>query len=123
MTSTTGLHGPPTESRTRRWVRTFAPFGWAVSLSAVITGPWFGPGFIFGTDGPGPTHFTLPNELSSSAPISATLAMASFAIGAEVTGKALVIGSLLAAAILSYRCLPNRGFVASAAASAVYVVN
>ena len=96
---------------------------WSLFLTAVVVGPWLGPGYLFGTDWPGPRRIDFPTEVSSSAGLQVVLALSSHAIGGEATGKLLVAGSLFAAGALAYRAVPTRGFVAGALAATVYEVN
>ncbi len=96
---------------------------WAGFLTLVVAGPWLLPGYLFGTDWPGPRHFVLPTTLESSALVQIGLAALAWAIGAETTGKFLVLGSLFAAAALAYTTLPRGEFVPRAAAATLYVVN
>jgi hypothetical protein len=51
------------------------------------------------------------------------LAVATSAIGGEVTGKLLVVSILFGAAMFAYRAVPARGFVPGAVAATVFVVN
>ena len=96
---------------------------WAAFLTAVVAGPWLLPGYLFGTDWPGPRRLDFPTSLYSAAPLQAALAAISMEVGSEATGKLLVLGSLLAAAALSYRAVPLGGFVPRAAAATVYMLN
>ena len=99
------------------------PLLWAVFLTLVIGGPWLRPGYLFGTDWPGPRRFDLPTVLTSEAPLRIALAAVAWIVGGELTTKVFVLGVLFGAAILSWRALPTRGFVPRAAASTIYVVN
>src|SRR5713101_5792595 len=96
---------------------------WAGLLTFVVAGPWLLPGYVFGTDWPGPRHFALPDSLDSSAPLQVALTALGWVIGGEVTGKVLVLGSLLTAGALAYAALPQGEFVPRAAAATIYVVN
>jgi hypothetical protein len=96
---------------------------WAMFLTLVVAGPLLAPGYLFGTDWPGPRQVPFPTEFVSYAPLQAILAVASSAIGGEVIGKLLVVGSLFVAATLAYRAVPVRMFVPGAVASTIYVVN
>jgi hypothetical protein len=109
-------------SRIRRW-HVALPYVWAVLVAGAVTAPWFWPGFLFGTDWPGPRNLAWPTELSSSAPLQALLALGSSTLSAQVTAKILVAGLLFVAALTAYRALPLGGFVPRAAASLVYVLN
>src|SRR5260370_40738910 len=46
---------------------------WSGFLTLAVAGSWLAPGYIFGTDWPGPSHFALPNALDSSAPLEVAL--------------------------------------------------
>ena len=96
---------------------------WAGFLTLVVAGPWLLPGYLFGTDWPGPRHFALPTGLESSALLRAGLAAVAWAIGGEVTGKLLVLGSLFAAGLFAYAALPVGNFLPRAAAATLYLVN
>ncbi len=96
---------------------------WAAFLTLVVAGPWLLPGYLFGTDWPGPRRIDFPTGLYSSAPLQLALAATSWAVGGEATGKLLVLGSLFAAAATSYAALPIGGFVPRAASSTIYLVN
>src|SRR5437899_11502227 len=80
---------------------------WPGFLTLLIAGPWLLPGYIFGTDWPGPRRFDFPTSVASSAPLSAGLAAVSWVIGGEVTGKLFVLSILFAAGALTYRSLPS----------------
>src|SRR5229473_1357434 len=75
---------------------------WAAFLTALVAGPWLLPGYLFGTDWPGPRRLDFPTGLYSAAPLQAALAAISWAIGSESAGKLLVLGSLFAAAATAY---------------------
>jgi hypothetical protein len=96
---------------------------WAGFLTLLVAGPWLLPGYLFGTDWPGPRRFPFPTVLVSSAPLDAVLALASSAIGGEATGKLVFAGSLFIAAALAYRAAPARTFLPRALAATVYTVN
>ncbi len=96
---------------------------WAGFVTILVAGPWLAGGYIFGTDWPGPRHFDLPSDLSSSAPAEAALAAVSKVISGEWTGKVFVVGLLFVAALTAYRAVPTNGFVPRAIASTVFVVN
>jgi len=99
------------------------PFVWAAGLVALVALPWLAPGFLFGTDWPGPRRFDWPAELASGVPIQALLAIASAAVSAEIASKLLLLGVLFTAALAAYRALPVGDFVPRAAASVIYTVN
>src|SRR5438874_1650824 len=96
---------------------------WAGFLTLLIAGPWLLPGYLFGTDWPGPRHFGLSNSIGSSIPLEAAMAGLGWAVGGELAGKLLILGSLFGAAFLAYRAVPAGGAVPRAAAATVYVVN
>jgi hypothetical protein len=96
---------------------------WAAFLTALVGGPWLLPGYLFGTDWPGPRHLDFPTALSSSAPLQAALAAIAWAVGSEAAGKLLVLGSLFLAAAAAYGAVPIGGFLPRAAASTVYLLN
>ncbi len=99
------------------------PIGWAAFLTFLIAGPWLAPGYIFGTDWPGPRRFDFPQDLSSSALLQASLAILSRLLSGEVTGKVFILTLLFVAASTAYRAVPNGGFIPRAAASIVYLFN
>ena len=70
---------------------------WAGFLTLLVAGPWLLPGYLFGTDWPGPRHFGPLNSVGSALPLEAAMAGLAWAIGGEVTGKLLILGSLFAA--------------------------
>jgi hypothetical protein len=96
---------------------------WSAAVTLVIVGPWLLPGFLFGTDWPGPRHFGFPTALSNDAPVIATLDIAAHIVTAEVVGKLLIVGTLLLVALGAYRAVPVDGFVPRAVASLIYAVN
>src|SRR5438105_13330648 len=85
---------------------------WSAFLTLLVAGPWLSSGYIFGTDWPGPRHFTMPTELASSAPFQVVLAIISKVIGAEITGKFVVIAILFGAAYLAYHAAPTENLIA-----------
>ncbi|MEA2634903.1 MAG: hypothetical protein QOH92_1670 [Chloroflexota bacterium] len=100
-----------------------APYLWASAITAIVAAPWLTPGFIFGTDWPGPRFFRWPAELSGSAPIEALLSLVSSLVSAELTGKLLILACLFVAASTAYFAVPFGDFVPRAAASLIYVLN
>lgn len=103
----------------RRWL----PYLWSGALALLIAAPWLGPGYLFGTDWPGPRFIPWPTQVSSWAPFESLLAAVSTVASAEITAKLLVLGSLFAAALAAYTALPYGDFVPRAAASLTYVLN
>jgi hypothetical protein len=95
----------------------------ATFITVVVVGPWLSPGYIFGTDWPGPRQFGLPTEVSSSYLIRATLAEASRLIGGEATSKVFVFGIVFAAAVTAYLAAPVGGFIPKATAAGIYVLS
>src|SRR5947209_4886987 len=99
------------------------PFLWAGFLVAVVAAPWVLPGYLFGTDWPGPRHFAFPAAIESSFALRIGLHIVAIFLQGEVTTKSLILGSLFVAGITSYRALPVGGFAPRAVASIVYVCN
>jgi hypothetical protein len=99
------------------------PFLWAGGLTALVAVPWIVPGFLFGTDWPGPRRIDWPAELWSAAPVQAFLAVISAALSAEIASKLLVVGFLFVGALTAYRAMPAGDFVPRAAASVIYIAN
>src|SRR6202521_886426 len=99
------------------------PYLTAIALSLLIAGPWLLPGYLFGTDWPGPRHFTVPSDLSSGTLLDAVLVVVSAIITAELTTKVLIVLALLAGALGAFRSLPVGGFIPRAMASLIYVFN
>ena len=50
---------------------------WAGFLTLLVAGPWLLPGYLFGTDWPGPRRFVPPSSIGSAVPLE--LAMAGLA--------------------------------------------
>ena len=125
MALSSGVRGPI--SRTSEAKQSSIPAAlavlWAAFLALLVAGPWLAPGYLFGTDWPGPRHFDFPTDAVSWAPLQALLAFASRTVGGEVTGKLLVFGALFMAGATAFRALPEGGFVPRAAAATIYVVN
>lgn len=99
------------------------PVLWVALLTLLIIGPWLRPGYIFGTDFPGPRYFRFPDSLTSYAALQATLAVAASVIPGEVVGKLVVFACIFTAGLTAYLAVPIRGFLPKAAASAIYVFN
>jgi len=96
---------------------------WAIFLAALIAGPWLLPGYLFGTDWPGPRHFSVPTDLSSGTLFDAVLVAVSVVISAEITTKLVILVALFAAGVGAFRAVPLGGFIPRAMASVIYVVN
>src|SRR6202165_2359022 len=99
------------------------PYLTAIALSLLIAGPWLLPGYLFGTDWPGPRHFMVPSDLSSATLFDAVLAAVSAVISGELTPKLLIVAALLAGGLGAFRALPVGGFIPRAMASLIYVFN
>ncbi|MDQ6712469.1 MAG: hypothetical protein M3Z28_04690 [Candidatus Dormibacteraeota bacterium] len=99
------------------------PYLWCILLTLLIAGPWLLPGYVFGTDWPGPRHFSVPSDFSSGTFLDGVLVGLSAVVSAEVTAKVLVVAALFAGAIGAFRALPVGGFIPRAIASVIYVVN
>jgi hypothetical protein len=100
-----------------------APYSLAIILTLLIAGPWLLPGYVFGTDWPGPRHFSLSTDFSSGTLVQGLLVVASAVVSAEITTKLLILVALFAAGLGAFRALPVGGFVPRAMAGVVYVVN
>ena len=96
---------------------------WAILLAGLIAVPWLLPGYLFGTDWPGPRHFAVPTDFSSGTLFDVMLVGISAVISAEVTTKLLIVLATFAAGLGAFRALPADGFVPRAIAAAIYVVN
>lgn len=96
---------------------------WSAFLTLVVAGPWLLPGYLFGTDWPGPMRFPMPAVLESSALLRVGLSALAWVVGGEATGKVLVLGVLFAAGALAYTALPKGDFIPRAAAATLYVLN
>jgi hypothetical protein len=101
----------------------YAAFLWAAFLTALVAGPWLLPGYLFGTDWPGPRRFEFPSSVSSEMVPYAVLALTSGALGAELTGKLFILAVLFASAVLAFRAVPAKGFLPGAVAATIYLVN
>ena len=116
----------PQSQRTERVGPSSSPyvaFLWAAFLTAIVAGPWLLPGYLFGTDWPGPRRFDFPASVSSEMVTYAVLAITSGALGAALTGKLFVLGILFASAVLAFRAVPAKGFLPGAVAATIYLVN
>jgi hypothetical protein len=96
---------------------------WAVFITAVIAGPWFSSGFFFGTDWPGPRHFDLPSQLSSTAPLEVLLWGAATLLSGEVAGKLFVIATVFLCAWTAFKAVPDGTFITRVVASTIYLAN
>src|SRR5438874_852339 len=96
---------------------------WASLLAALIAGPWLLPGYLFGTDWPGPRHFTVPTDLSSGTLFDVLLVGVSAVASVEVTTKLVILMALFAASLGAFHALPIGRFIPRALASVIYVVN
>jgi hypothetical protein len=99
------------------------PFLWAGAVTLIIAGPWLLPGYLFGTDWPGPRHIDFPNALTNAVGPFAVLALISHVLSGELATKLLLVGCIFVAATTAYRALPWGGFVPRAIASLVYLMN
>src|SRR5256712_7446972 len=97
-----------------------APPPGVILLTLLIAGPWLLPGFVFGTDWPGPRHFSVPADFPSGTLLRAVLAAVSAVLSPEVTTKLLITVALFAAALGAFRSLPVGGFIPRAMASVIY---
>jgi len=95
----------------------------AIVLSLLIAGAWLLPGYLFGTDWPGPRRFTVPADFSSGTLFDVLLVVVSAVVSAEVTTKLVILIALFVAGLGAFRALPIGGFVPRAIAGALYVVN
>lgn len=95
----------------------------AAGLVLLVAAPWLAPGYLFGTDWPGPRRFFFPTSLTSDAPLRFVLALASNVVSAEITTKVFVLVLLFMAAWLAYRAVPVGGRIPRLVAAVVYVCN
>src|SRR3984893_8275884 len=100
-----------------------SPYLTAIALSLLIAGPWLLPGYLFGTDWPGPRHFSVPGDFSSGLLFDVVLVVVSAIISAELTTKLLILIALLAGGLGAFRALPVGGFIPRAMASLIYIFN
>jgi hypothetical protein len=96
---------------------------WAILLAGLIAGPWLLPGYLFGTDWPGPRHFSVPKDFSSLTVFDVLLVAVSAVVSAEITTRLVILGALFAAGLGAFRALPVGAFIPRAMASVIYVVN
>jgi hypothetical protein len=94
-----------------------------LGLALTIAGPWLLPGYLFGTDWPGPRRFGVPTDFSSGILFRVVLVVVSAIVSAEVTTKLLIVVAVAAAALGASRALPVGGFIPRAIASLIYVLN
>src|SRR5438093_3432640 len=100
-----------------------AGLGWAAFLTFLAIGPWLLPGFIFATDFAGPRIYHFPNAFASYAGIQTVTAFLGLVIPADIVGKILISGLLVAEGVSAFLAVPVPGFVPRAAASTVYLFN
>src|SRR4029077_18212289 len=100
-----------------------APYWWALFLTLLVAGPWVLPGYVFGTDWPGPRYFSVPTDFSSATPVDGMLVAVSAVVSAEIATKLVILVALFAAALGAFWALPVGDFVPRAIASVIYVVN
>src|SRR5438094_2428414 len=89
----------------------WVPYSWATILTLLVAGRWLVPGYLFGTDWPGPRHFTLPTDFPSSALLRLLLVVVSAAVSAEITTKLVILVALFVGALGAFRTLPLGGFI------------
>jgi hypothetical protein len=99
------------------------PIVGAIALVLLVAAPWLAPGYLFGTDWPGPRRFDLPSEISSSAPLQVILVAISLLVGPAATGKILVLAALVGGAMTAFRAIPTAGVAGRAVAATLYVAN
>ena len=99
------------------------PILWVGFLTLLIAGPWFQPGFIFGTDFSGPRHYAFPDGPASYAALQIALGVAAMALPADIVGKLLIVLILGGAGFTSYQAVPSGDFLPRAVASVVYMFN
>ena len=81
----------------------------AILLALLVAGPWLLPGYLFGTDWPGPSHFSVPMDFSSGTIFDAVLVVVSAVVSAELTTKLVILVALIAAAGGAFRAVPIGG--------------
>jgi hypothetical protein len=123
ISSVRGPSSPPTSTDKLPRLDFAAAVVWSVFLTALVVGPWLAPGYLFGTDWPGPRRFDFPNYPYNWAPVEAALALVSRISSPETAGKLFVVAVLLVGALTAFRAAPAAGFVPRAMASTVYVLN
>ena len=106
-----------------RLPRVLYPILWSLFIALLVAGPWLLPGYIFGTDWPGPRRFMFPTEATSSAPLEIVFALGSGLVSGEVIGKVFVLGVLFIAPLTAFHAVPAPGFVPRAAGATVYALN
>jgi hypothetical protein len=94
-----------------------------MALTLLVAGPWVLPGFLFGTDWPGPRSIPWPSQFSTTWPLQMLLAASSSLVSAEITAKLLIFGIVFAAAFLAFQALPVGDDIPRCAASLIYVLN
>jgi len=94
-----------------------------LALTFLVAGPWVLPGFLFGTDWPGPRTIPWPTQFATTWPLQILLATCSKLVSAELTAKLLILGTVFTAAFLAYGALPVGDFIPRCMASLIYVLN
>jgi hypothetical protein len=95
----------------------------SAGLVLLVASPWLLPGYLFGTDWPGPRRFLFPDNLSNLTPLVFVLALAAKLVSAEVAAKVFLLGFLFLAAWLAYRAVPVGDEIPRLAAAILYVFN
>jgi hypothetical protein len=114
---------PVAPSRRKGDIVAAVPFAMGVALALLIGLQWLAPGYVFGTDWPGPRFFPIPSEISSSAPLQIALAGLSHVVGSEITSKILILSALIGAGTSAFISVPAKGFVPKAAGTILFVAN
>src|SRR5437879_5601246 len=96
---------------------------WCAFLALLVTAPWLAPGYIFGTDWPGPRRLAFPNGLDSSDLLQLAFAVTGKVLSAEIAAKLVIFIILLLAAFTAYEALPLNGLAPRSIASLVYLLN
>ncbi|HKW72480.1 MAG TPA: hypothetical protein VJQ08_06615 [Candidatus Dormibacteraeota bacterium] len=99
------------------------PFVFAVVVSLLVAAPWLAPGFLFGTDWPGPRRFDFPSNISSAIPLQVVLALISRVVGSEWTGKLLVFAIVFGAAWTAFHAAPTASLIGRVAGATLFVFN
>ncbi len=91
--------------------RDWAGLAVGAAITGLVAGPWLEPGYLFGTDWPGPRHFDFPTTVTSATPVQELLAVAAIVLTGELAGKLLILASIFAAAVFAYLAVPLAGLV------------